>query len=198
MPGDQIHIATKDNIMRKMITLLSTLCLSSPLAAAPTTDVATARASLVGNWEGSLEYLDYTANEWFGIPVKTVIEDQGDGATTIRKSDFDDGPKVGNVRITSVELFDAAAGTVSVGTFRKGKVADLTSWSVRMQGPATDATHWTMVEEVLAKDDDRPALLRITTKRDGDSIVALKQVDFQDDDKSEWLSRNRTKLTLIR
>ncbi|MGL5837836.1 MAG: hypothetical protein ACRCY3_04970 [Sphingorhabdus sp.] len=54
-----------------------------------------------------------------------------------------------------------------------------------------------MIEEVLGKDDDRPAILRITTKRDGDRIEALKQVDFQDDDKIEWLSRNRTKLKLV-
>jgi hypothetical protein len=185
-------------MMREIFAIFAMACCTAPLAAAPAVDVAAARSSLVGNWEGSLEYLDYSANEWFGIPVKTMIEDQDDGATMIRKSDFDDGPKVGNVRITSVELFDPASAMVTVGTFRKGKVAELTTYSVRMEGTATDATHWTMVEEVLAKDDDRPAILRITTTRDGDTLVALKQVDFQDDDKSEWLSRNRTKLTAVR
>jgi hypothetical protein len=39
--------------------------------------------------------------------------------------------------------------------------------------------------------------VRITTTRDGNSLQALKEVDFQDDDKAEWLSRNRTKLTLL-
>lgn len=34
-------------------------------------DIAAARASLNGRWEGTLEYLDYSANRWFGIPVKT-------------------------------------------------------------------------------------------------------------------------------
>ncbi len=57
-------------------------------------DIAQARASLQGSWEGKLEYLDYSANKWFGIPVKIIVEDQGDGATVIRRSDFDDGPKV--------------------------------------------------------------------------------------------------------
>jgi hypothetical protein len=180
------------------LMILSVALLAVAESAQPVTDVATARASLIGKWEGSLEYLDYTANEWFGIPVKTVIEDQGDGATIIRKSDFDDGPTVGNVRITSVELFDAAKGSVSVGTFRKGRPAEISNYTVRMEGPAADSTRWTMIEEVLGKDNNRPALLKITTKRDGDSLESLKQVDFQDDDKAEWLSRNRTRLTLVR
>lgn len=160
-------------------------------------DLTAARASLTGNWEGSLEYLDYGANKWFGIPVKTRIEDQSDGATTIRRSDFDDGPTVGNVRITSVELFDAAAGTVTSGTFRKGKEVSVETYAARLDGVAKDAAHWTMVEEVKAEDDNRPAILRLTTTRDGDSLETLKQVDYLDDDKQDWISRNRTRLTRV-
>jgi hypothetical protein len=162
---------------------------------APPVDVATARDSLNGHWEGTLEYLDYSANQWFGIPVKTYVEDQGDNATTIRRSDFDDGPMVGNVRITSVELFDAAAGTVTTGTFRKGREASITAYAVRMEGISKDPLSWTMIEEVKAQDDNRPAMLRETTVRDGDKIETLKQVDFLDDDKQEWINRNRSKLT---
>ncbi len=160
-------------------------------------DVAAARASLSGNWQGTLEYLDYTADKWFGIPVTTRIEDQGDGATTIRKSDFDDGPKVGIVRITSAELLDAAAGIVTVGTFRKGRSVEVVSYAVRIAGTPTDIRQWTMIEEVAAKDNNRPAALRITTIRNGDTTESLKEIDFLDDEKSEWISRNRTKLTRI-
>ncbi len=161
-------------------------------------DIAAARASLAGSWTGSLEYLDYSADKWFGIPVKTVIEDQGDGATTIRKSDFDDGPKVGIVRITTVELFDAAKDAVTTATFRKGRSAELTSYAVRLDGAAKDATHWTLVEETKSEDDNRPAMLRTTTVRNGNALETLKEVDFLDDSKSEWLKRNRTRLTLVK
>jgi hypothetical protein len=178
------------------LALVLAAIVAHPALAQPVVDVPAARASLVGQWEGKLEYLDYGANQWFGIPVKTEIEDQGDGVTMIRKSDFDDGPTVGNVRITSVELFDPAKSTISIGTFRKGRVPEINVYSVRMEGTASDRTHWTMVEEVVGEDDDRPAILRITTKRDGNSVESLKQVDFQDDGKNEWLSRNRTRLTL--
>lgn len=167
-------------------------------AALPVIDVARARASMAGSWTGTLEYLDYGANKWFGIPVKTVIEDQGDGATTIRKSQFDDGPKVGIVRITTVELFDPAKGAVTTATFRKGRSAELTSSTVRMDGTAKDEAHWTVVEETNGNDDNRPATLRLTTVRNGDVLETLKEVDFLDDSKSEWLKRNRTRLTLVK
>lgn len=172
------------------------IAFAAPAVAQPVSvDVTAARASLAGKWEGSLEYLDYGANKWFGIPVKTLIEDQGDGVTIIRKSDFDDGPKIGNVRITSVELYDPVAGTVSTGTFRKGRTVEVGSYKIRIEGTPIDAAHWTMVEETLGSDDERPAMLRLTTMRDGDRLETLKQVDFQDDDKSEWITRNRTRLT---
>ncbi|GGB74779.1 SH3 domain-containing protein [Blastomonas aquatica] len=166
----------------------------STMAPAPV-DLATARASMVGAWQGTLEYRDYTADRWFSIPVRTQIAEQGDGATMIRSSDFDDGPTVGNVRITSVELFDPAAGTVSVGTFRKGRVAEVTTYAIRIAPGSRDATHWTIVEEAEGSDDDRPATLRLTTVRDGDTVETLKEVDFLDDDAAQWLVRNRTRLT---
>jgi hypothetical protein len=164
--------------------------------AAPMPDIAAARASLAGQWTGSLNYLDYGANRWFGIPVKIAVEDQGDGATMIRRADFDDGPRVGNVRITTVELWDAAKGTLAAGTFRKGRAAEITSYAVRLTA-GRDATHWTMVEEARGTDDERPATLRLTTVRDGAALETLKEVDFLDDAKAEWLSRNRTRLTKV-
>lgn len=170
---------------------------ASAMAQPAPVGIAAARAALAGTWEGRLEYLDYSANKWFGIPVNTQIEDQGDGVTLIRKSDFDDGPTVGNVRITSVELLDPAAGTVTTGAFRKGRSVEVFTYGIRFEGTPADATHWTMIEEALGKDDDRPAKLRLTTKRDGDSIETVKQIDFQDDDKAEWITRNRTRLSRI-
>jgi hypothetical protein len=166
-----------------------------PVQAAAPVDLAAARASLAGAWAGTLEYRDYTADKWFGIPVKTRVEDQGDGVTVIRKSDFDDGPKAGNVRITSVELFDAAKNSVAVGTFRKGRTAEIYTYTARLAADPRDATHWTMVEETKGEDDNRPATLRLTTVRDGNALETLKEVDFLDDQKSEWLVLNRTRMT---
>jgi hypothetical protein len=186
--------------MRRLTILIvvATFLAAPSLAAAAPPDLAAARGSLSGRWVGQLEYLDYSANQWFGIPVTTSIEDQGDGATMIRKSDFDDGPKVGMVRITTVELFDAAKSSVATGTFRKGRTAEIVTYTARLASTSIDATHWTMIEETRSLDDSRPATLRLTTVRDGDTLQTLKEVDFLDDQKSEWLKRNRTTLRLQR
>jgi hypothetical protein len=181
---------------RMLLSIAAGMAGSSAFAAPASVDVAAARASMTGKWTGQLEYLDYSANKWFGIPVVTTVEDQGDGATTIRRSDFDDGPKVGTVRITTVELFDPAKGVVTTGSFRKGRPTEMTAYTVRMGGTPKDAAHWTMIEETKSEDDDRPAMLRLTTVRAGDRIQTLKEVDFLDDAKSEWMSRNR--VTLMR
>ncbi len=177
-----------------LLAAFPSVSVAEPALLAPI-NVAAARRSLAGQWAGSLEYRDYSADKWFGIPVKSIIEDQGDGATIIRKSDFDDGPKIGNVRITSVELYDSAKGMVTTGTFRKGRVPELANYNVRLSGEPKDATHWTTIEETEGRDDDRPARIRVTTVRDGDALETLKEVDFLDDKKAEWLARNRTKLT---
>ncbi len=176
-----------------LLVLLGGVLAAAPAAAAP--DLAAARAALAGNWSGKLEYLDYGANRWFGLPVTVTIEDQGDGATLIRRADFDDGPRFGIVRITTVELFDAAKATVAVGSFRKGRAAEITSYSVRFATPPRDRTRWTIVEEASGTDDNRPATIRLTTVRDGDAVETLKEVDFLDDTASTWLTRNRTRLT---
>ena len=178
--------------MRRFIPFLI-ITITTPVAAQPV-EMTAVRASLVGKWMGKLEYLDYSANKWFGIPLTTMVEDQGDGATTIRRSDFDDGPKAGIVRITTVELFDPTKSTVTTGTFRKGRSPDLTTYAVRVV-TAKDMTHWTIVGETKAQDDNRPAMLRETTVRSGDDLETLKEVDFLDDAKVEWLTRNRTRLT---
>jgi hypothetical protein len=158
-------------------------------------DVAAARVAMAGQWSGKLEYLDYGANRWFGIPVSVRVENQGDGVTTIRKADFDDGPAVGNVRITSVELFDPAQSTVTAASFRKGRAVDLMIYRLSVGAVSRDVRNWTVIEEAQGQDDDRPAIIRLTTTRTGDAITTLKEVDFQDDDKSDWLTRNRTTLT---
>jgi hypothetical protein len=164
-------------------------------AAAP--DIAAARSSLVGRWQGKLEYRDYQADKWFGLPVRVEVRDGGDGVTLIRTADYDDGPKTGNVRITTVSMLAADGTHESSATFRKGKSVEVETSALKLTA-AKDATHWTLVETVTATDDDRPATIRLTSTRDGDSLVTLKEVDFTDDAKPEWLARNRTTLTAVR
>ena len=171
----------------------------SPVNAAPLTvaslTVATARQSLVGQWRGTLEYRDYQADKWFGLPVEVSVRDGGDGVTLIRTADFDDGPKTGIVRITSVSLLDGAAETTA--TFRKARKPELETATLTLGAASKDSTHWTLIETATSTDNDRPATLRLTTVRDGGKMVTLKEVDFTDDAKAEWLVRNRTTLERV-
>ena len=172
-----------------MILLLTVAAALAAQTPAPLT-VAAARQSLVGQWRGKLEYRDYQADKWFGLPLDLAVRDGGDGVTLIRVADFDDGPKTGIVRITTVSLLDGAAETSA--TFRKGRKPELSTATLTLGPVSRNATHWTLIETATATDDNRPATLRITTMRLGDTLMALKEVDFTDDQTVTWLVRNRT------
>ena len=160
----------------------------------PAVTILSTRLSLAGTWQGKLEYRDYQADRWFGLPVTVAIEPVGDGATVIRKARFDDGPRVGFVHIVTVGLFDPKSGRETAASFRAGRPVEPSTSNLRLAA-ARDATHWTLVEESDGRDDDRPARIRETTNRDGAVMTTVKEVDFSDDAKAEWLVRNRTTLT---
>jgi hypothetical protein len=157
--------------------------------------IAELRRGLAGEWTGSLDYRDYTANEWFGIPMTVRIEAVGDGVTLIRHARYDDGPVTGMVDITTVQLFDPASGNESQGIFRRGRTSELLNYRLSLGGTPADATHWTIIFTSTAMDDNRPATLRETMTRDGDRVTTVKEVDFLDDTGENWLARNRTVLT---
>jgi hypothetical protein len=176
-----------------MLALAASGLVAAPAAEAPQLTLAQARDSQVGSWEGKLEYRDYQANEWFGLPVKVEVRDGGDGVTQLRVADFDDGPQTGIVRITSVSMLAADGTTEYTATFRKGRPAELGSAQLALTA-GSDAAHWVLVSTENGRDDDRPARIRVTMTRDGDVLVALKEVDFSDDAGEAWLVRNRETL----
>lgn len=181
------------------IAALATLFLAAPAAAdegAAPPPVAELLKSQVGQWTGTLEYRDYQADRWFGLPVQVTIAEGGDGVTQIRTADFDDGPRVGNVRIITLSMLGADGTTEYSTGFRKGRVPALSTARLTVNA-WRDAAHWTLVAEEQSTDDNRPAMLRYTTVRDGSRMTTLKEVDFTDDQTEEWLTRNRTTLERV-
>jgi hypothetical protein len=166
-------------------------------AAPPPLSIAEVRAGMIGRWEGKLEYRDYQADQWFGLPVKVEVRDAGDGVTQIRTADFDDGPKTGIVRISTVSMLLKDGASESSASFRKDRDVTLTTARLALRPGPASATRWTLVAEETATDDNRPARLRETTIRDGDTMVTLKEVDFTDDQTETWLVRNRTTLKRV-
>lgn len=161
--------------------------------AAPAVTLAQARASTAGAWQGELQYLDYQSGEWQGIPVTVTVTLEGDGNTLSRRAQFDDGPRVGIVYITSMAILDKDGTTEYSTGFRAGRTPELSSYTLTL-GAAADAAHWTMLATRVGMDDNRPARIRETTTRDGASMVTLKEVDFLDEPGEQWFSRNRTVL----
>ncbi|WP_157083057.1 hypothetical protein [Novosphingobium lentum] len=176
------------------------LAAATPAFADPFT-LDAARRSEVGRWQGKLEYRDYQANTWFGLPVKVAVSDGGDGVTQVRTSDYDDGPKAGIVRITAVTLTGKDGLTLYSVSFRKGEVPEVSTSMQALDPASTDPAHWTVIETEQGLDDDRPATIRVTTRRDGNALTSLKEVRFTaakaGETPGEWFVRNRTTLTRI-
>ncbi len=158
--------------------------------------LAQARASTAGAWKGELQYLDYSSGTWEGIPVAVTVTLEGDGNTLTRRSQFDDGPRVGNVFITALSMLGADGAAEYSTSFRAGRTPDLATYTLTFPA-ARDAEHWTIVAMTEATDDDRPARFRETTTRDGATMITLKEVDFLDEPGEQWFSRNRSVLERV-
>lgn len=175
--------------------ILAALAPALPVAAqdAPAVTLSQVRTSITGAWAGELQYLDYQSGEWQGIPVTVTVSLEGDGNTLTRRATFDDGPRVGNVFITSLAMLGPDGVTEYSTGFRAGRTPEVSASTLSLAA-ARDAEHWTILALRDGQDDDRPARIRETTTRDGGRLVTLKEVDFLDEPGEKWFSRNRTVL----
>lgn len=110
----------------------------------------------------------------------------------MRQSLFDDGPDK-PVWITTVSLDDPAAGTLTSASFRAGNAPGLSTATVSVAA-FSDARHWTLTYSEIGQDDDQPAEIRVTETRDGDSLLAVKEVRPVGADETAWRFRNQTRL----
>jgi hypothetical protein len=156
---------------------------------------AALQSGLAGRWTGALGYRDYQTDELFEIPVSTTVVQVADGVTQVRISLFDDGP-ARPVWITTTSLQNEAAGTVSSASYRSGRPVELGVETVRLTDWSDD-THWTLVYDSTAEDDDQPAEIRVTETRDGDSLMSVKAVRPVGGDETAWRFRNQTRLTRV-
>ena len=177
-----------------MRAFLTGLMLLGTAAAAETPTPAALQGGLAGQWRGALGYRDYQTDALFELAVDTEIRALPDGVTVVRVSSFDDGPKVGLVYITTASLYDAKAGTVSAAMLRKGRAAELTVDSVAVTA-YSDPAHWTMRYERDGTDGDSPAKIRTTETRDGDTVLAVKDVLPATATDGKWRFRNQLRLT---
>lgn len=152
-------------------------------------------AGLIGEWEGALGYRDYQSNRLFELPVHTTIDLASDGRTLIRTSRYDEGAAP-HVFIVSASAL-GADGAYETAGFRAGRQMSVNRETIavsRNEGPQ----HWTLVFSERGMDDERAADIRVTLTRDGDTTLAVKEVDYVDDPAVQFEFRNQTRLMRVR
>ena len=169
--------------------------LTAAVVAAATPGAAQLQVGLAGQWTGALGYRDYQTDRLEEIPVVTEIRSIGDGVTIVSVSNYDDGPRVGAVFITTVQQF--TGDKVSSASSRKGRTMAVATDTVAVTR-YVDATHWTIVSSSDGQDDDKPAKLRTTETRDGDTLLAVKEVLPATATDGKWRYRNQRRLTRVR
>lgn len=143
-----------------------------------------------GIWEGELYYLDYNSGQRFGIPMKVEANMTPDGATLMRKLTYTDpGTLVYAVSLISI---DPESGEVVEAFFRDGNGEYFRSTIVETDFTAESA--WKLVYLQAGTDDDRPASIRHTLQRDGNTLTSSKEVRYEGEDK--FTLRNGTKVEL--
>lgn len=177
------------------LTCLTTVAFTAPPSPAPM-QAQVALAGTAGDWRGELQYRDYQTDTWQGLPMRVSISAQPDGVTTVRTSQYDDGPQTGIVTITTVTLIDPVTSSASYAIFRKQRPTDSGQAKIVRFEPGADAVHWTLVTSERRKDGNELAEVRETTTRNGTSMTTLKEVNPDGDGIDKWLPRNRTVLNL--
>ncbi len=150
-------------------------------------------AASTGEWVGELYYLDYQSGQRFGIPMRVDASMTPDGATLVRRLTFTDpGTLVHAINLATVE----PGGQRLVEAYfreRKGQHFTYEVTEARFDGE----TDWRLAYEHDGRDDDRPARIRHTMTRKGNSLTSTKEVRFlDDDDDGAYLLRNGTELEL--
>lgn len=146
-------------------------------------------ASLEGRWEGTLAYRDYGTKRMESIPVAVNMETQPDGETMVQRFDYTDP----GYQVYVTNLITVKDGLLAGATARAGRAFETYEKDAVVTAQAMPQ-QWTLVLSDEFKDDGRPARMRETMRRAEGTLTILKEVDYLDDDKEEWVFRNEITL----
>jgi hypothetical protein len=163
--------------MRKIATLIIAICLLNGLFAQKTTvsvKLEQLKTSL-GNWKGSLTYLDYQTAKPFTMQANIGTAFTEDQKGYIMRFEYPKEPHANSSDTTYL----------SNGHFGKEAITEFVQ----------DAGSYTMVTEVKGKDgnDNQSALIRHTYRVTPATFNIIKEVKF--DGTSKWIKRNEYSFT---
>ncbi|MEM6857303.1 MAG: hypothetical protein AAF559_05480 [Pseudomonadota bacterium] len=164
------------------------LSMAAPLPAEPITPQE-AFTSLEGVWEGTLSYRDYQSNKMESIPVAVTMLLEPDGQTMVQRFDYTDP----GFQVYVTNLITVKDGLLTGATARAGRVFETYEKDLTVTAQ-TLPQQWTLVMDDASNDDGRPARIRETMVRSEGTLNVLKEVDYLDDDKEEWIFRNEITL----
>ena len=175
--------------------LAATVFCAGIAVAQPRPSAQSLRSSLAGEWTGALGYRDYQSNKLIELPVRTWVENVPDGVTQYRRSVFDEGAGRAPVWIASLSQWKAD-GRLTNAILRAGRdpeqfdeTAEVTSHS--------GLDRWVVILRRTGLDDDKPADIRVTETRDGETLLSVKEVRPAGQDSAPWQFRNQTRLQRV-
>ena len=180
----------------KLLLAGAALAFALPGAASAAPTPAELQSQLTGQWVGALGYRDYQSNKLFELLVTTWIEGVPDGATQIRRSQYDEGPKQAPVWIISL-LQWSKDGTLSTATMRAGRDPELISEAAQVASYSAP-DKWVIVYSRTGTDGDSPSDIRVTETRTGDELLSVKEVRPAGNRTAPWQFRNQTRLKRVR
>jgi hypothetical protein len=126
---------------------------------------------VIGNWEGSITYLDYQTNKPFTMPANLIVKQGKDENRLVLNNIYPNEPKANSS--------DKITVTKNGLLFNKNEVTsreELENGLIQIQ---TDH---------MAKDDGKKALIRYTYIIESDLFIIRKEVQFEES--SDWIKRS--------
>ncbi len=126
---------------------------------------------LIGEWEGSITYLDYQTNKPFTMPANLIVEQGKNKYRLILKNSYPNEPKANNsdkIKIAKDGMLLNNDTVILKETLKSGNIKIQT--------------------EKKGKDDNKQALIRYTYVVGNDTFSIKKEVQFNQ--KDEWIKRS--------
>ena len=126
---------------------------------------------LIGEWEGSITYLDYQTNKPFTMPANLVVEQGKNKYQLVLKNSYPNEPKA-----NSSDKIKIAKDGMQLNNNTVILKESLKNGDIKIQ------------TEKKGKDDNKQALIRYTYTVENDNFSIKKEVQFNQED--EWIKRS--------
>ncbi|WP_298442197.1 hypothetical protein [uncultured Ferrimonas sp.] len=141
--------------------------------------------SLLGQWRGTMEYIDHGSGTMQQQPLQLTVSSTNDQTTLIVHREFiDPAMPVDTLTIRTL------AQPAQVAYVRNGRMKSFESRTTVMQ--VLNPNSWILVQEHSDVESNRPITIRHTLRRSGDRLTNTKEIDFKDDKRALWQLRYRS------